>query len=119
MKAAHVVGENERVIKGVECLEHSDIEAFGQLMYESQESSQHNFANSCAEIDCLVELSKSIPSCLGARLSGGGFGGISIHLLKSDDAELYCERLKIAYKQQTGKETSTIICSIGKGAFVE
>jgi galactokinase len=118
LKAAHVVGENERVIKAVEYLSHSDIEAFGQLMYESQESSQHNFTNSCPEIDCLVELSKSIPGCLGARLSGGGFGGITIHLVEADEAELYCERLKSAYHQQTGKETETIICSMGNGASV-
>lgn len=118
-KAAHVVGENERVHQAVEFLSVGDVNAFGQLMYLSQESSQYNFTNSCPEIDSLVELSKSIPGCLGARLSGGGFGGITIHLVKSTEAEQYCERLKTAYKQQTGNETETIICSMGAGACVE
>ena len=118
LKAAHVVGENERVNKAVEYLSNSDVEAFGRLMYESQESSQNNFTNSCPEIDCLVELSKSIPGCLGARLSGGGFGGITIHLVEASEAEQYCERLKTAYHQQTGKETETIICSMSDGAGV-
>ncbi len=119
LKAAHVVGENERVHKAVQYLRDGDVVPFGQLMYESQESSENNFTNSCPEINCLVELSKSIPGCLGARISGGGFGGITIHLIKADEAELYCERLKTAYKQQTGNETETIICSMGEGACVE
>lgn len=119
LKAMHPVTENERVHKAVEYLEKGDVEAFGQLMYESQESSQNNFDNSCPEVDCLVELSKSIPGCLGARLSGGGFGGITIHLVKATEAEQYCERLKTAYQQQTGKETKTIICSMGDGVYVE
>lgn len=119
LKAAHVVGENERVHQAVEFLNAGDVNAFGQLMYLSQESSQSNFTNSCPEIDCLVELSKSIPGCLGARLSGGGFGGITIHLVKSTEAEQYCQRLKTAYHQQTGNETETIICSMGDGACVE
>jgi len=118
LKAAHVVGENERVNKAVEYLIAGNVAAFGNLMYESQKSSQHNFTNSCPEVDSLVELSKSIPGCLGARLSGGGFGGITIHLVKSDDAKLYCDRLKTAYYQQTGKNTETIICSMGNGALV-
>ena len=118
-KALHVVGENERVLKAVESLNNSDIEAFGRLMYESHESSINNFENSCKELDALVELSKSIPGCLGARLSGGGFGGITIHLVEADEAEQYCTRLETAYEQLTGKKTKTIISAIGNGADVE
>ncbi len=118
LRALHVVGENDRVIRGVSALETGDIEEFGRLLYESHESSRKNFENSCPELDSLVELSRSIPGCLGARLSGGGFGGISIHVVKEDLAELYCERLMSAYKLQTGKETETIICAVGDGASV-
>lgn len=119
LKALHVVGESERVKQAVDFLNEGDVESFGKLMYESQASSKENFANSCPEIDCLVELSKSIPGCLGARLSGGGFGGITIHLVDAAEAEQYCQRLETAYHQQTGKETQTIICSMGDGAYVE
>lgn len=114
--ALHVVGESERVHAGVSALEKADVETFGQLLYESHESSRINFTNSCCEMDCLVELSKSIPGCLGARLSGGGFGGITIHLVKQEEAENYCRRLETAYREQTGKETETIICTMGCGA---
>ncbi len=118
LKAMHVIGEDERVFKAVELLEKGDIKGFGQLLFASHESSKNNFANSCQELDCLVELATSIPGCLGARLSGGGFGGISIHLVEAARADEYCRRLKEAYKLQTGKETETIECSIGDGASV-
>lgn len=117
--ASHVVGENERVMKGMEALQNGEVEVFGKLLYESHESSKVHFENSCPELDCLVELSKAIPGCLGARLSGGGFGGISIHLVKENEAETYRERLTTAYTQQTGKKTETLICSIGAGAKVD
>ena len=53
-----------------------------------------------------------------ARLSGGGFGGISIHLVKEEQAQQYCERLETAYESMTGKKINTIICSIGDGAKI-
>lgn len=118
LRALHVVGENDRVLKGVAALEKNDIKAFGKLLFESHKSSRVNFENSCPELDSLVELAPAIGSC-GSRLSGGGFGGITIHLVQETEAELYCDRLKAAYKLQTGKAAETIICSIGDGASVE
>ncbi|MDD3117893.1 MAG: galactokinase [Victivallales bacterium] len=118
LKAMHVVGEDERVFLGVDLLEKGDIKGFGRLLFASHESSKNNFANSCPELDCLVELATSIPGCLGARLSGGGFGGISIHLVEAAQADTYCRRLEEAYRLQTGKPTETIKCAIGAGASV-
>ena len=118
-RALHVVGEDERVMRGVAFLEKGDIRSFGELLFESHESSRVNFENSCPELDALVEIALSIPDCLGARLSGGGFGGITIHLVRHDAAEGYCNRLKTAYKAMTGKETQTILCDIGDGASAQ
>ena len=118
-RALHVVGEDERVMRGVAFLEKGDIRSFGELLFESHESSRVNFENSCPELDALVEIARSIPDCLGARLSGGGFGGITIHLVRHDAAEGYCNRLKTAYKAMTGKETQTILCDIGDGASAQ
>jgi galactokinase len=81
-RALHVVGENERVIEGSELLRRGDIARFGQLMFESHESSRHNFENSCPELDQLVEAARRIPGVYGARLSGGGFGGATINLVE-------------------------------------
>ena len=119
LHAKHIVGECERVVKGVEYLEKGDIKAFGQLLFDSHESSKLNFENSTKRLDYLVELAKSIPGCLGARLSGGGFGGISIHLVEEAQADTYAERLSTAFKLQTGDEPQIIKCAIGEGASVE
>ena len=118
-RALHIVEENERVIQGVEALRKGDINAFGRLLYESHESSRQNFENSCPELDALVEIAHTLPECLGARLSGGGFGGITIHLIRLEDAESYRNRLENAYRVMTGKETKTILCAIGTGASAE
>jgi galactokinase len=118
LRAKHVVGECERVKKGVELLENGDVKSFGQLLFDSHESSRVNFENSTKRLDYLVELARSIPGCLGARLSGGGFGGISIHLVEEAQADTYCERLKAAFKLQTGDEPQLIKCAIGEGASV-
>ena len=119
LRAKHVVGEDERVMKGVELLEAGKVEEFGALRFQSHESSRDCFENSCPELDILVELAHTIPGCVGARLSGGGFGGISIHLVRESEAENYCERLAAAYKLKTGKTIETIICSVGDGASAE
>ncbi len=116
-RAKHVVGEGDRVLRGEEALAKGDILTFGQLLWESHESSRVNFENSCDELDILVGFSKTIPGCIGARLSGGGFGGIAIHLVKSDVASEYCSRLQSAYRAQTGKSVETLICEIGDGAM--
>ena len=115
-RALHVVGECTRVIEGVRLLEKGDVAGFGKLWFESHESSRVNFENSTPELDYLVELAQSVPGCLGARLSGGGFGGITIHLVKADAAEEYAKRVTAAYKLRTGISAEYIICAIGNGA---
>lgn len=115
-RAKHIVGENERVYRGVEHLDHGEIKEFGQLLFESHQSSIENFENSCPELDFLVELAQSIPGCVGSRLSGGGFGGITIHLVEKKSVDEYCQRLSTAFKLQTGLEPELIQCLIGAGA---
>ena len=101
-RALHVVGECTRVIEGVRLLEKGDIAGFGKLWFESHESSRVNFENSTPELDYLVELAQSVPGCLGARLSGGGFGGITVHLVKSDAAEEYVQQNKYGKRLPSG-----------------
>ena len=117
-RAAHVVGEDDRVLRGCAMLESGDVAGFGKLLWESHESSRTNFENSTAELDVLVELSKTIPGCLGARLSGGGFGGISIHLVKRDAAGEYGKRIRAAYRMRCGVDPEVIACEAGAGAQV-
>ncbi len=118
-RAAHVVGENDRVLRGVEALDRGDVAAFGALLFASHESSRVNFENSTPELDYLVELAHTIPGCLGARLSGGGFGGITIHLVEEARAREYAERVGAAYRLHTGRTPEVIHCAIGNGATVQ
>jgi galactokinase len=115
-RARHVVEEIERVEAGVKALDAGDVATFGKLLYASHASSRKNFENSCLELDALVELSTAIPGCCGARLSGGGFGGISIHLVEAALADDFCGRLRAAYEINLGKPCDTIVCGLGPGA---
>lgn len=118
-RALHVVGENARVQQAKESLSNNDFIQFGKLLFESHASSQNNFENSCPELDTLVQIAHQSPLCLGARLSGGGFGGISIHLVNAKDAEQYCDYATAAYLTQTGKQTTAFICRSADGASAE
>lgn len=82
-RALHVVGEADRVERAVACLKKNDLPGFGKLLDESQESSRTNFENSIPALDKLCEASKRSPGHLGARLSGGGFGGSTLHLVEA------------------------------------
>lgn len=115
-RACHIVGEDERVHAGLKALETGDLAAFGRLMNESHESSRRNFENSCPELDILVELGQSLPGCYGSRLSGGGFGGIAIHLVERRQSESFCQRLGAAWKSRTRGDCHPMICAIGEGA---
>ena len=115
-RAKHVVGECFRVKQAAKLLAGGDIAGFGQLLFDSHDSSRMNFENSTAELDTLIEIAKADEACLGARLSGGGFGGITIHLVKADEAAAYAERVKKEYAGQIGIEAEVFICSLGAGA---
>ncbi|MFA7257126.1 MAG: galactokinase, partial [Kiritimatiellales bacterium] len=96
-RAAHIVGEIDRVETGVELLRVGDIEAFGKLLFESHRSSIENFENSCPELDIVVEAAREA-GALGARLSGGGFGGSAIAMVLSSEAKRIGEKIKMLCK---------------------
>ena len=99
-RSAHVIGENERVELGAQHLEQGNAAAFGKLMFESHESSINNFENSCQELDFIVNLAREIPGVLGARLSGGGFGGSAVILVHPRDIETVGQAIKAPYQEK-------------------
>jgi len=101
-RAAHVIGENERVQAGAEALRRGDVAHFGFLMFESHHSSIVNFENSCPELDFIVDHARRIPGILGARLSGGGFGGSAILLVHPRDAETAAHAISGPYLRKFG-----------------
>ena len=114
-RAAHPIGEDERVLAGVELLREGDVEAFGRLMFDSHRSSREYFENSCPELDTVVDAAQKIPGVLGARLSGGGFGGSAVVLVRRRDAETAAAALAAAYSKVHGTpcDTSAVMCSDG------
>ena len=115
-RAAHVVGENERVLRGVEFLRSGDVRGFGSLMFASHESSHLNFENSTPELDALVEIARELPGVLGSRLTGGGFGGATVTLLERDKAQAVKEALAAKYHERTGHTAHAHLCEIADGA---
>jgi galactokinase len=114
--AYHVVGEIARVVAAERALRDDDHRQFGQFMFQSHESSRDSLKNSCAELDLLVELARKHPGCLGARLTGGGFGGATINLVAYHQAESFMQSVAQVYERQTGHKITPVVCQVVDGA---
>ncbi len=114
--ALHVVGEIERVRAGAALLRAGQLEDFGRLLFASHESSRTHFLNSCPELDLLVELARTHAACLGARLTGGGFGGATVNLVARDQAEAFREHVVAGFQQRTGRSIHSWVCGVVDGA---
>lgn len=115
-RALHVVGEDERVMEGMELLENGNIADFGKLLYASHESSKNNFENSCPELDILVAIAKKIDGVYGARLTGGGFGGAMLTFMHTASRETFEKTVKEQYKAATGRDAIVHFALIANGA---
>lgn len=118
MRAAHVISENERVMRGRSLLEQGKLEEFGELMFESHESSRTNFENSCPELDLLVNRAAEVPGVIGAKLCGGGFGGSVVALAYRRDADVVRQALASAYEKEFGHPCATRAILPAAGAHV-
>lgn len=114
--AHHVVTEIARVVAGERALRANDLAQFGQFMFQSHESSRDSLKNSTQELDILVELARKHPACLGARLTGGGFGGATINMVAHHEAESFIAHMTAGYEKQTGVKTQPLICQVVDGA---
>ena len=116
MRAEHVITEIERVFSAVTALRTGNQQAFGELMYAGHASLRDLYQVSTPELDLLVELAAAIPGCIGARLTGAGFGGCTINLVEQAHARAFIKDLKQGYRQTTGKETQVYLCQASQGA---
>jgi len=114
--ARHVIEEIQRVTTAGEALANGDVEALGSCMFASHLSSRDHFRNSCEALDTLVQFGENDPRCIGARLSGGGFGGMTIHLVQTSDAQAYLESLLDWCEGKTGARPWGAVCAIDDGA---
>jgi len=117
-RARHVVSECQRVLDAAEALDHGDGKKFGQLMVATHASLRDDYEVSCAELDVLVESAMRIPDCLGARLTGAGFGGCTVNLVNEEAVKAFIGELKSAYKAKTGIDAAIFLCRAAAGAHV-
>lgn len=115
-RAKHAVYENQRAIHAVEALKANDIETFGKLMNASHESLRYDYEVSCEEIDVLVDLAQAMPGVIGSRITGGGFGGCTVSIVKNDTVDTFVEEIGKAYLEKTGHEAEFYVVDIGDGA---
>ena len=115
-RAKHAVYENQRTIDAVAALRDGDINKFGQLMNQSHISLRDDYEVSCEEIDILVDLAWKIPGVIGSRITGGGFGGCTVSIVKNDAVDTFINDIGKTYKEKVGHEAEFYTVDIGDGA---
>jgi len=115
-KCHYVISENERLLQGCGFLSKGDIQSFGQLMYATHEGLSKEYVVSCNELDFLVENARHQEGVAGARMMGGGFGGCTINLVKTENIDEFANAMKSAYRNRYKKETEIYITQIEEGA---
>ena len=111
-RAKHAVYENQRTIRAVEALKNNDVALFGELMNASHVSLRDDYQVSCEEIDVLVEEAWKIPGVIGSRITGGGFGGCTVSIVKDEAVEEFKEKVGAAYKERVGKTADFYVVEI-------
>ena len=115
-RCRHVIAENARVLDAGRALAQADLERFGQLMRESHASLRDDFQVSCWELDVMVELATKVKGVYGARMTGGGFGGCTINVVKSEEAESFRSTMAEQYERAVSKRAEIYECRAGDGA---
>lgn len=116
LRCRHIITENVRVEEAARALAAGDMRRMGQLMYEAHASYRDDFAASCPEADLLVELAAALPGVIGARLTGGGFGGCTVNLVEATHAEAFRESIHKAYLERAGIDADIYLCQAAAGA---
>ncbi|OPZ11567.1 MAG: Galactokinase [candidate division BRC1 bacterium ADurb.BinA364] len=118
-RARHILTENQRVLDGLAAAARGDIQTVGRLMFGSHASSRDDLMNSCPELDALIELAREAPGAIGAKLSGGGFGGCTVNLVRKGQAEAFAAHLAEGFEKRMGQKPEIHFCAIGPGARSE
>lgn len=115
-RAKHAVAENQRTIQAVAALKDNDIAKFGELMNASHVSLRDDYKVSCEEIDILVDLAWQVDGVIGSRITGGGFGGCTVSIVKNDAVDTFMEQVGAGYQKKTGIQAEFYVVEIGDGA---
>lgn len=118
-RCLHVVCEDQRVLDGAQHLKNGDLARFGKLMQESHRSLRDLYEVSCRELDVMVEIAEQLPGFSGGRMTGGGFGGCTVNLVKTEDAPSFAKEIAVRYQKATGMKPDVYVCSADSGAGAE
>jgi galactokinase len=120
-RARHVVGEIERTLQAATALKAGDWPTVGKLMYASHAALRDDYEVSCPELDVLVEQAQEIGTTggvIGARMTGGGFGGCIVALVRSGREREIANRIAIGYQARTGIDATAFVTKPARGAHV-
>jgi len=118
-RALHVIGENDRTLKAAQALTAGDTVICGHLMSQSHTSLRDDFEVSCPELDAMVQAAQSHAACLGARMTGAGFGGCAVALVANDGLRDFMQTVSNKYYQVTRLEPNLYACQASAGVTVE
>jgi len=118
-RCRHVIGEDDRVLRSVEALRAGELARFGRLMDASHASLRDDYQVSCPEVDLLVELARQGPGVLGARITGGGFGGCTVNLVERDALPHLRDVVLPEYQRRTGRVPRLFVSTAADGAEVD
>jgi galactokinase len=117
-RCRHVIGENERVLRCVEALRVGKLAEIGQLLVQSHTSLRDDYAVSCRELDEMVECALRQQGVVGARMTGAGFGGCTVNVVRGADAETFARNLSTMYQQTVGISPKVYVCKASQGVSV-
>jgi len=117
-RCRHVVSENERTLAAVSALRSGDLTRFGELMNASHRSLRDDYEVSCAELDAMVSAAWEQPGTLGSRMTGAGFGGCTVSLVRSADTVSFVQSVSASYTQATGIVPEIYVCQAEDGVRV-
>jgi galactokinase len=116
-RCKHIITENGRVIEAKAALLHGDVKRFGEIMIEAHASMRDDFAASCDEVDALVEIAIQQTGCLGARITGGGFGGCTVNVVSAHKADAFVNAVRQQYEERIGIVAECFVCEPSDGAL--
>ena len=114
-RAKHAVYENQRTIKAVEALKNNDVALFGELMNASHVSLRDDYEVTGIELDTLVEEAWKVDGVIGSRMTGAGFGGCTVSIVKDEAVDSFIEKVGAAYKDKIGYAADFYVVEIGDG----
>nr|MDP9148093.1 galactokinase [Acidobacteriota bacterium] len=117
-RAHHVITENERVMQAADALQTGAVGRLSQLMADSHRSLRQDYEVSCPELDIMVEIATRQRGTLGARMTGGGFGGCAISMVETAHAQEFQHRVSAAYASATGLRPDIYLCKASRGAEI-